>query len=76
MYGNTNGIILCFLSVNDDDLAVTGTEFSRQTQLSYTYKELFFWATETYTNNVSGYAAAGSIWVQLVKQELIEEKKF
>lgn len=29
----------------------------------YTYKELFFWATETHTNNINGYAVAESIWV-------------
>lgn len=51
IYDNLDGkTFFFFFSVNDDNLATTGTEFSSYTLLSYTYKQLFFWATETWTN--------------------------
>lgn len=65
---------LFFFAVNDDHLATTGIEFSSYMLLSYTYNQLFFWATETRTNNVTYCLCSGRKHLGLVGEEGIDEK--
>lgn len=74
IYDNLDGKTFFFFSVNDDNLATTGKEFSSYTLLSYTYKQLFFWATETQTNNITYCLQSGRKHLGLDGEAGIDEK--
>lgn len=56
-------------------LITIGTEFSSYTSLRYTYSWLFFWATETHTNNVRYCLCNGRKHLGLVGEAGIDKKK-